>query len=299
MSTDNKLVLASANPGKIKELQQMLDQLGIEVIPQTELNIPDIEETGLSFVENSILKARNAAALSGLPAIADDSGLEVDYLQGAPGIYSARFAGANATDASNRDKLLEQLAGVPAEQRTARYQTVIVYMRHADDPTPIICQGTWEGSIACDEKGDGGFGYDPIFNVPETGCRAAELDKDRKNRLSHRGKAMARLLRRRQNQQPVLHPPPLSLYIHIPWCVRKCPYCDFNSHQVGDRIPEQAYVRKLIADLRTDKHWAQGRKLHSIFFGGGTPSLFSAFGKDSRCRSGPKSHCHRQDRGLY
>lgn len=200
MSTDNKLVLASANPGKIKELQQMLDQLGIEVIPQTELNIPDIEETGLSFVENSILKARNAAALSGLPAIADDSGLEVDYLQGAPGIYSARFAGANATDVSNRDKLLEQLAGVPAEQRTARYQTVIVYMLHADDPTPIICQGTWEGSIACDEKGDGGFGYDPIFNVPETGCRAAELDKDRKNRLSHRGKAMASLLLRLQNQ---------------------------------------------------------------------------------------------------
>ncbi len=200
MITNNKLVLASANPGKIKELQQMLDQLGIEVIPQTELSIPDIEETGLSFVENSILKARNASALSGLPAIADDSGLEVDYLKGAPGIYSARFAGAEATDAGNRDKLLKQLAGVPAEQRTARYQTVIVYMRHASDPTPIICQGTWEGSIAIDEQGDGGFGYDPIFEVPETGCRAAELDKDRKNRLSHRGKAMAKLLLQLQTQ---------------------------------------------------------------------------------------------------
>tara|TARA_B110000914_G_scaffold222303_1_gene235588 strand:+ start:2547 stop:3125 length:579 start_codon:yes stop_codon:yes gene_type:complete len=192
--------LASANPGKIKELQQMLDELGLEVIPQTALNIPDIEETGLTFVENSILKARNAAALSNLPAIADDSGLEVDYLKGAPGIYSARFAGADATDTDNRKKLLDLLAGVPAEQRTARYQTVVVYMRHANDPTPIICQGTWEGTIASDEKGDGGFGYDPLFQVTETNCRAAELDKQTKNRLSHRGKAMANLMMQLQHQ---------------------------------------------------------------------------------------------------
>jgi len=194
LSTVNKLVLASANPGKIKELRQMLDQLGIEVIPQTELSIPDIEETGLCFVENSILKARNASALSGLPAIADDSGLEVDYLKGAPGIYSARFAGADATDASNRQKLLDLLSEVPAEQRTARYQTVIVYMRHGDDPTPIICQGTWEGTIATESRGDQGFGYDPIFHVTETDCHAAELDKLIKNRISHRGKAIANLL---------------------------------------------------------------------------------------------------------
>ena len=200
MTTNSKLVLASANPGKIKELQQMLDELGLEVIPQTALNIPDIEETGLTFVENSILKARNAAALSNLPAIADDSGLEVDYLKGAPGIYSARFAGADATDADNRKKLLDLLAGVPAEQRTARYQTVVVYMRHANDPTPIICQGTWEGTIASDEKGDGGFGYDPLFQVTETNCRAAELDKQTKNRLSHRGKAMANLMMQLQHQ---------------------------------------------------------------------------------------------------
>jgi XTP/dITP diphosphohydrolase len=192
--------LASANPGKIKELQQMLDELGLEVIPQTALNIPDIEETGLTCVENSILKARNAAALSNLPAIADDSGLEVDYLKGAPGIYSARFAGADATDTDNRKKLLDLLAGVPAEQRTARYQTVVVYMRHANDPTPIICQGTWEGTIASDEKGDGGFGYDPLFQVTETNCRAAELDKQTKNRLSHRGKAMANLMMQLQHQ---------------------------------------------------------------------------------------------------
>ena len=192
--TDNKLVLASANAGKIKELQDMLDTLGIEVIPQSALNVPDIAETGLSFVENSLLKARNAAALTNLPAIADDSGLEVDFLHGAPGIYSARFSGEHATDASNREKLLQLMVDVPQEQRTARYQTLIVYMRHAKDPTPIICQGTWEGSIASDEKGDGGFGYDSIFQVAETNCRAAELDKDTKNRLSHRGKAMANLL---------------------------------------------------------------------------------------------------------
>lgn len=192
--TDNKLVLASANAGKIKELQQMLDKLGIEVIPQSTLNVPDIAETGLSFVENSLLKARNAAALTNLPAIADDSGLEVDFLHGAPGIYSARFSGEHATDASNREKLLQLMVDAPQEQRTARYQTLIVYMRHANDPTPIICQGTWEGSIASDEKGDGGFGYDSIFQVAETNCRAAELDKDTKNRLSHRGKAMANLL---------------------------------------------------------------------------------------------------------
>ena len=192
--TDNKLVLASANAGKIKELQQMLDKLGIEVIPQSTLNVPDIAETGLSFVENSLLKARNAAALTNLPAIADDSGLEVDFLHGAPGIYSARFSGEHATDASNREKLLQLMVDAPQEQRTARYQTLIVYMRHANDPTPIICQGTWEGSIATAEKGDGGFGYDSIFQVAETNCRAAELDKDTKNRLSHRGKAMANLL---------------------------------------------------------------------------------------------------------
>ena len=176
----------------------MLDSLGIEVIPQSALDVPDIEETGLSFVENSLLKARNATALTNLPAIADDSGLEVDYLHGAPGIYSARFSGEHATDASNREKLLQLMADVPPDQRTARYQTIIVYMRHANDPTPIICQGTWEGTIATDEKGDGGFGYDSIFQVTETDCRAAELDKDSKNRLSHRGKAMTNLLTKLQ-----------------------------------------------------------------------------------------------------
>ena len=194
MNTLSKLVIASANAGKIRELQSSLKELDITVIPQEELNIPDIEETGLSFVENSILKARNASALSGLPAIADDSGLEVDFLRGAPGIYSARFSGENATDALNREKLLSLLADVPAAERSARYQTLIVFMRHSTDPTPIICQGTWEGQISTEERGSNGFGYDSIFFLPDRNCQAAELDDNTKQQLSHRGKAMSAFL---------------------------------------------------------------------------------------------------------
>lgn len=194
MNHQKKLVLASANPGKIKELQELLSGQGITIVPQGDLSIPDIEETGLTFVENAILKARNAAALSGLPAIADDSGLEVDYLLGAPGIYSARYAGRDANDTTNREKLLAALLDVPTKNRSARYQTVIVYLRHAEDPTPIICQGTWEGRIAFEDRGSEGFGYDPIFYVPETDCHAAELDKATKHSLSHRGKAIAQFL---------------------------------------------------------------------------------------------------------
>jgi len=188
------LVLASANAGKIRELQQMLAGLGVNIIPQQQLNIEDIEETGLSFVENAILKARNAAQKSGKPAIADDSGLEVDFLKGAPGIYSARFSGEGATDQSNIDKLLELLKDVPASERTARYRAIIVVMRHQNDPTPIICQGSWEGRIATEMKGTEGFGYDPIFIAEDLNCHAAELDKATKNRISHRGKAIAQLL---------------------------------------------------------------------------------------------------------
>ena len=151
-----KVVLASSNAGKIKELQDMLGGLGIVVIPQQSLSIPDADETGLTFVENAILKARQAALLSGMPAIADDSGLEVDLLQGAPGIYSARFSGPEANDQKNHAKLLELLADAPLEQRTARYQCVIVYMRHGSDPTPIICQGSWEGHIALAPRGHEG-----------------------------------------------------------------------------------------------------------------------------------------------
>jgi len=189
-----KIVLASSNAGKIKELHDMLSALDMQVVPQQELNIEDIEETGLCFVENAILKARNAALMSGMPAIADDSGLEVDLLNGAPGIYSARFAGEGASDASNNQKLLELLGDAPLQQRSARYQCVIVYMRHANDPTPIICQGSWEGHIALEAQGDGGFGYDPLFYVQDLKCHAAEIDKQEKNRISHRGKAIQDLL---------------------------------------------------------------------------------------------------------
>ena len=188
------VVLASSNAGKIKELQDMLADLGVVILPQQSLSIPDIEETGLCFVENAILKARNAALLSGIPAIADDSGLEVDLLDGRPGIYSARYAGEDATDSSNNQKLLEELGDSPLEKRSARYQCIIVYMRHANDPTPIICQGSWEGHIAFEPRGSEGFGYDPLFYLQDLDCHAAEMEKTHKNRISHRGKATAQLL---------------------------------------------------------------------------------------------------------
>lgn len=188
------LILASANKGKIKELQDMLGGLGINIIPQQQLGIEDAEETGLTFVENAILKARHAAEISGLPAIADDSGLEVDYLKGAPGIYSARFSGAGATDQSNLDKLMAEMRDAPTHQRSARYQTVIAVMAHGSDPTPILCHGTWEGEIAFEAKGDQGFGYDPVFKPADADCHAAELEKSVKNTISHRGKAINELL---------------------------------------------------------------------------------------------------------
>jgi XTP/dITP diphosphohydrolase len=194
------IVLASANKGKIKELQEMLGELGINIIPQQQLGIEDAEETGLTFVENAILKARHAAQISGLPAIADDSGLEVDYLKGAPGIYSARFSGEGATDQSNLDKLMSEMQDAPVGKRSARYQTVIAIMTHATDPTPIICQGTWEGEIALEEKGNGGFGYDPVFKPIDADCHAAELEKSIKNTISHRGKAIHQLLKTLKSQ---------------------------------------------------------------------------------------------------
>ncbi len=190
----HRVVLASGNRGKLAEFRQLLQDVGFEVIPQTDLQVPDIEETGLSFVENAILKARNAALHSGLPALADDSGLEVDTLQGAPGIYSARYSGAGATDAGNNEKLLDALRMVPADQRTARYQCVLVFMRHGADPSPLICQAAWEGRIALAPLGEGGFGYDPLFLVPEYNATAAELPAALKNSISHRGQALAMLL---------------------------------------------------------------------------------------------------------
>ncbi len=188
--TAQQVVLASGNAGKVREINQILAGSGLSVRPQSEFGVPEIEETGLSFVENALLKARNAARHTGLPAVADDSGLEVDALNGAPGIYSARYAGPSATDADNVRKLLTALAGLPETGRSARFRCVMVYLRHAEDPTPLICLGTWEGRILDAPRGDNGFGYDPVFLVPEQGCSAAELTPETKNRLSHRGQAL-------------------------------------------------------------------------------------------------------------
>lgn len=189
-----KIVLASGNKGKVREINQILAGLDIEVVPQSEFGVPEADETGLTFVENAIIKARNAAAHTGLPAIADDSGLEVDALQGVPGIYSARYAGVGASDEENLQKLLQQMTGVAESERTARFQCLMVLMEHEKDPTPIICQGTWEGQIIETPQGDNGFGYDPVFYVPQHDCTAAQLGAEEKNRLSHRGQALGKLL---------------------------------------------------------------------------------------------------------
>jgi XTP/dITP diphosphohydrolase len=191
-----KIVLASNNPGKAREIGQLLADQAIEIVPQSDFGVPEAEETGLTFVENAILKARNAAQHTGLPAIADDSGLEVDALNGAPGIYSARYAGPGASDEQNLQKLLADLEDVPDPQRTARFQCLMVYLRHALDPTPLICQGTWEGRITRQPAGANGFGYDPVFYVPDQGCTAAQLPAEVKNRLSHRGQALRQLVAR-------------------------------------------------------------------------------------------------------
>lgn len=188
-----RIVLASGNKGKLKEFSEILNPINFEVVSQGELGVLDIEETGLSFVENAILKARHACAVTGLPAISDDSGLEVDALCGAPGIYSARFAGEGATDAKNIEKLLGELAELDESQRTARFRCVLVCMRHQNDPTPLIALGTWEGRVLAAPEGENGFGYDPIFWAPEFDCAAAELTSEQKRSVSHRGKAVAEL----------------------------------------------------------------------------------------------------------
>ncbi len=190
-----KIVLASNNPGKAREFGQLLSGLNIEVISQAEFAVPEAEETGLTFIENAIIKARHAAAHTGLPAMADDSGLEVDALAGAPGIYSARYAGEGASDEQNLNKLLADLHASGQTARQARFQCLMVFMRHQTDPTPLVCQGTWEGEIIDTPQGDNGFGYDPIFYVPSEQCTSAQLAPERKNALSHRGQALQCLLK--------------------------------------------------------------------------------------------------------
>jgi len=190
----NKIVLASGNRGKLKEFNEIFAPLQIDVMPQSDFAVQDADETGLSFVENAIIKARHAARVTGLPALSDDSGLEVDALNGAPGIYSARYAGAGCGDDENNRKLLQALEQVPAEQRSARFQCVLVFMRHAEDPTPLICQGSWEGVILDTPCGHNGFGYDPLFFVPELNCASAELSSEQKQKYSHRGKAVRQFI---------------------------------------------------------------------------------------------------------
>lgn len=204
-----KIVLASGNAGKLREFSALFSEhfadQQIELIPQNQLSVEEAEETGLSFVENAILKARNAARQTGLPALADDSGIEVDAIQGAPGIYSARYAqrsgydGKESGDSANNAMLLQALKDIPDTGRSARFQCVLVYMRHADDPTPQVFQGAWEGRIVRNPEGQQGFGYDPLFFVESEGCTAAELSKERKNQLSHRGQAIKQLLSRWQS----------------------------------------------------------------------------------------------------
>ena len=190
-----KLVLASGNAGKVKEINNLLQANGIDVISQNEFAVPEAIEDGLSFVENAIKKARNACLHTGLPSIADDSGIEVDAINKAPGIYSARFSGDGATDEKNNIKLLKELEGVAESERTARYQCVMVYMKSADDPTPIITQGSLEGRILTTPRGDGGFGYDPLFWLEDKNCSAAELSLEEKNKISHRAIALQAMIK--------------------------------------------------------------------------------------------------------
>lgn len=188
-----ELVLATGNPGKVAELQAMLAPYGYRVRPQVEYSVAEVAETGLTFVENALLKARHAAEITGLPALADDSGLCVDYLQGAPGLYSSRYAGEQASDADNVGKLLAALAGVPEAERGAHFHCSIVFLRTANDPDPVISSARWRGVIAETTAGQQGFGYDPVFYVPEQACTAAQLSKASKNSISHRGQALSLL----------------------------------------------------------------------------------------------------------
>lgn len=189
-----KVVLATGNAGKVRELASLLQDFGLNIVAQTDLGVESAEETGLTFIENALLKARHAAAITGLPAIADDSGLAVDALGGAPGIYSARYAGVDASDRDNLEKLLAAIKDVPDAQRQAQFHCVLVYLRHAEDPTPLVFHGVWPGEITRAPAGEGGFGYDPIFYVPSEGKTAAELTREEKSAISHRGQALKQLL---------------------------------------------------------------------------------------------------------
>lgn len=199
--TLSRIVVASNNPGKLNEFQQLLSPLGLTFVPQGQLNVPEAEEPHCTFVENALAKARHASRITGLPALADDSGLCVEALMGAPGVLSARFAGEPKNDARNNQKLLDELAG--KQDRRAHFYCVLVLVRHADDPQPLIAEGEWHGEIVAEAAGEAGFGYDPLFWVSQQACTSAQLDATLKNRLSHRGQAMM-VLQRRLQQRGVL-----------------------------------------------------------------------------------------------
>ena len=195
----SSIILASGNPGKLREFKQMFKDLPYLVEPQSEYGVPDVPETGTTFIENAIIKARYAAEITGKPCIADDSGIEVDALSGEPGIYSARFAGIGASNEANLNKLLDVTKEIPSEQLSCRYVCVLVLMRHAKDPTPLISQATWEGTLLREPVGENGFGYDPIFWLEEYGCSSAQLAPELKDQISHRGKALRDLVKQLQN----------------------------------------------------------------------------------------------------
>lgn len=201
----NTIVLASNNKGKLREFHAMFAQYPLNIISQSDYQVDDAEETGLSFIENAIIKARHACEKTQLPAIADDSGLAIDYLKGAPGIYSARYAGEHGNDKANNQKVIQALAGQPAANRKGQFICALAYLRHAEDPTPIVCQASWEGIILEQERGDNGFGYDPLFWLEKHQCCSAELSAETKNSISHRARALQLLLAAMQAQGVIAH----------------------------------------------------------------------------------------------
>jgi XTP/dITP diphosphohydrolase len=194
VSLPKRIVLASSNAGKVREINEMLAGHAVRIVSQSEFNVPEVAETGLTFVENALIKARHAARHTGLPAIADDSGIELDALDGRPGIYSARYAGNGASDADNLHKLIDDVKKLPEDKRQCRFVCLMVYLRHAEDPIPLIAEGVWEGTALTTPRGTNGFGYDPMFYVPRHHCTSAELPPETKNSLSHRGQALRRLV---------------------------------------------------------------------------------------------------------